>query len=147
MSFILKALLGGTLLLTACAIAPAAENPPGGAVMQGSDNISQSPSLPKLSLNTAQREQVRQALLTKHTEVEFRLKATKPAKDFTPAIGAKLPKGIMPDGLPSDLTQKIPQLADYGYVKMKNQILIVNELDGKIAEIIPETQSQTTGQK
>jgi hypothetical protein len=147
MSFILKALLGGTLLLTASALASAAENPPPGAVMQGSDNISQSPSLPKLNLNTAQREQVRQALLTKHTEVEFRLKATKSAKDFTPTIGAKLPKGLAPDGLPSDLIHKIPQLADYGYVKMKDQILIVNELDGKIAEIIPETQSQTTGQK
>jgi len=147
MSFILKSLLGGTLLLTACAMAPAAENSPGGAVMQGGDNISQSPSLPKLNLNTAQREQVRQTLLTKHTEVEFRLKATKSAKDFTPTIGTKLPKGVTPDGLPSDLIQKIPQLADYGYVKMKDQILIVNELDGKIAEIIPETQSQTTGQK
>jgi hypothetical protein len=30
---------------------------------------------------------------------------------------------------------------------MKDQILIVNGLDGKIAEIIPETQPQTTGQK
>ena len=86
-------------------------------------------------------------LLTKHTEVEFRLKATKSAKDFTPTTGAKLPKGITPDGLPSELTQKIPQLADYGYAKIKDQILIVNELDGKIAEIIPETQPQTTGQK
>ena len=56
-------------------------------------------------------------------------------------------KYFVPDGLPSELTQKIPQLADYGYAKMKDQILIVNELDGKIAEIIPETQPQTTGQK
>lgn len=147
MSFILKILLSGTLLLTAHTVTPAAENSHGGAVAQGKDSISQTPSLPKLDLNTAQREQVRQALLTKHTEVEFRLKATKSAKDFTPKIGAKLPKGVKPDGLPSDLTQKIPQLADYGYAKMKDQILIVNGLDGKIAEIIPETQPQTTGQK
>jgi hypothetical protein len=75
------------------------------------------------------------------------LKATKSANDFTPTIGAKLPKGVAPDGLPSELIQRIPQLADYGYAKMKDQILIVNELDGKIVEIIPETQSQTTGQK
>jgi hypothetical protein len=147
MSFILTILLGGTLLLTAHTVTPAAENSHGGAVGQGKDSISQTPSLPKLNLNTAQREQVRQALLTKHTEVEFRLKATKSAKDFTPKIGAKLPKGVKPDGLPSDLTQKIPQLADYGYAKMKDQILIVNGLDEKIAEIIPETQPQSTGQK
>jgi hypothetical protein len=147
MTFILKVLLGGTLLLNACAAASAEEKPHGGTVVQGSDNISQNPSLPKLNLDTAQREQVRQALLTKHTEVEFRLKATKSANDFTPTIGAKLPKGVAPDGLPSELIQRIPQLADYGYAKMKDQILIVNELDGKIVEIIPETQSQTTGQK
>ena len=147
MSFILRILLGGTLLLTAQTVTPAAENSNGGAVRQGTDSISQTPSLPKLNLNTAQREQIRQALLTKHTEVEFRLKATKSAKDFPPKIGAKLPKGVEPDGLPSDLTRKIPQLADYGYAKMKDQILIVNGLDGKIAEIIPETQPQTTGQK
>lgn len=147
MSFILKILLSGTLLLTAHTVTLAAENSHAGAVAQGRDSISQTPSLPKLDLNTAQREQVRQALLTKHTEVEFRLKATKSAKDFTPTIGAKLPKGVAPDGLPSELIQRIPQLADYGYAKMKDQILIVNGLDGKIAEIIPETQPQTTGQK
>jgi hypothetical protein len=98
-------------------------------------------------LTAAQREQVRQVLLTKHTEVEFRLKATKSAKDFAPKIGAKLPKGVKPDGLPSELTQKIPQLADYGYAKMRDQILIVNELTGEIAEMIPEAQPQTTGEK
>jgi hypothetical protein len=37
------------------------------------------------------------------------------------------------------LTQQIPELADYGYSKMKDQILLVNELTGKIVEIIPET--------
>jgi hypothetical protein len=89
MSFILKTLLGGILLVTTSAVAPAADNAHG-AVEQTGGSISQNPSLPKLNLNTAQREQVRQALLTKHTEVEFRLKATKSAKDFTPKIGAKL---------------------------------------------------------
>jgi hypothetical protein len=38
-------------------------------------------------------------------------------------------------------------VADYGYSKMKDQILLVNELTGKIVEIIPETQPETTGQK
>ena len=146
MSLVLKTLLGGILALSTSVLVLAAEDTHG-AVIQSDGSISQTPSLPKLNLNPAQREQVRQTLLTKHTEVEFRLKATKSAKDFTPKINAKIPKGVTPDGLPPELTQKIPQLADYGYAKMKNQILIVNELDGKIAEIIPETQPQTTGQK
>jgi hypothetical protein len=85
-------------------------------------------------------------LLTKHSEVEFRLKSTKSAKDFTPQVGAKLPKGVKPDGLPSELTQQIPALADYGYAKMKNQILLVNAMSGKIAAMILETKPETTGQ-
>ena len=146
MSFIRKTLLGGMLLLSTSAVALATDNARG-AVMQSGGSVSENPSLPKLSSTAAQREQVRQVLLTKHTEVEFRLKATKSAKDFTPKIGAKLPKGVKPDGLPSELTQKIPQLADYGYAKMKDQILIVNELTGETVEMIPETQPQRTGKK
>jgi hypothetical protein len=45
----------------------------------------------------------------KHTEVEFKLKTTKSAKNFISEIGTKLPKGVKPDGLPSQLTQQIPQ--------------------------------------
>jgi hypothetical protein len=53
-------------------------------------------------------------------------------------------RGVKPDGLSSELTQKIPQLADYSYAKMKDQILLVNAVIGKIADVIPETQPQTT---
>ena len=54
---------------------------------------------------------------------------------------------VKPDGLPSELTQQIPELADYGYAKLKDQILLVNAMTGEIVEMIPETQAQTTGQK
>jgi hypothetical protein len=147
MSLIHTTLLGAILLLTSSAAAPAADTTQGAVVQSNGSIVPQNPSLPKLDLSAVQREQVRQTLLTKHTEIEFRLKTTKSAKDFAPKIGAKLPKGVKPDGLPSDLVAQIPQLADYGYVKMKDQILIVNALTGKIAGIIPETQPQTTGQK
>lgn len=86
------------------------------------------------------RQQIRQTLLTKHTEV-------KSAEDFTPKIGAKLPTDVNPDALPSELTQQVPQLADYGYAKMKDQILLINELTSDIVDVIPESQPQTTGQK
>lgn len=146
MSFTRTVLFCALLLLTANSAVPAADDAKD-AVMQSGGSIPQNPSLPKLDLDPAQREQIRQTLLTKHTEVEFQLKSTKSAKDFTPQKGAKLPKGIKPDGLPFELIQKIPQLADYGYTKMKDQILLVNALTGKIVEIIPETQSQTSGQR
>lgn len=126
--------------------APADDNMRGAVEQSGGHLVPQNPTLPKLSLNGAQREQIRRTLLPKRTEVEFKLKATKSAKNFIPIVGAKLPKGIKPDGLPSELIQRIPQLADYGYTKMKEQILLVNEMTGKIVDIIPEAQPQTSGQ-
>jgi hypothetical protein len=127
--------------------ASAADNTRGAVEQSGGNVVPQNPSPPQLHLNAAQRERIRQALLSKDTEVEFKLKTTKSAKDFNPKIGAKLPTGVKPDGLPSELTQQIPQLADYGYAKMKDQILLVNAMTGKIVDIIPETQPQTSGQK
>jgi hypothetical protein len=128
-------------------LAPAADNTRGAVEQSGGNIVPQNPSLPQLHLSDAQRERIRQTLLSKDTEVEFRLKTTQAAKDFNPKIGAQLPKGVKPDGLPSELTQQIPQLADYGYAKMKDQILLVNAMTGKIVAIIPETQPQTSGQK
>ena len=147
MLFTRNLLLCSVLLLAMSGLAPAADNTRGAVEQSNSNVVPQNPSLPKLHLNEAQRERIRQTLLTKDTEVEFRLSTTKSAKDFTPKIGATLPKGVKPDGLPSELTQQIPELADYGYSKMKDQILLVNEMTGKIVDIIPETQPQTSGQK
>jgi hypothetical protein len=140
-------LLCPALLLATSALVSAADNTRGAVEQSVGSIVPQNPSLPKLHLNEAQRERIRQTLMTKDTEVEFRLKTTQSAKDFTPKIGAALPKGVKPDGLPSELTQQIPELADYGYSKMKDQILLVNAMTGKIVDIIPETQPQTSGQK
>ena len=139
--------LYSALLLATSALAPAADNTRGAVEQSGGNLVPQNPSPPQLHLNDAQRERIRQTLLTKHTEVEFRLPTTKPAKDFTPKVDAQLPQGVKPDGIPSELIQEIPELADYGYSKLKDQILLVNAMTGKIVEIIPETQPQSTGQK
>jgi hypothetical protein len=138
-------LLCSALLVATSALAPAADNTRGAVEQSGGNIVPQNPSPPNLHLNAAQREQIRQTLLTKHTEVEFKLKTTQSAKNFTPKIGAKLPTGVKPDGLPSELIQQFPELADYGYAKMKNQILLVNAMTGQIVDIIPETQPQTSG--
>ncbi|MGH6663394.1 MAG: hypothetical protein ACREB2_00625 [Pseudolabrys sp.] len=140
-------LLSVTLLFASTVAVFGADAPRGAVELTGGHKVPQNPSPPKLKLNAAQREQIREALRPRHTEVEFRMKTTKSAKDFTPKIGVKLPKGVKPDGLPSELTQRIPEIADYGYAKMKDQILLVNAMSGKIVDVIPETQPQTTGQQ
>ena len=134
-----KLFLCSALLLTMTVSAPAADDTRG-AVEQSGGSLPQNPSLAKLNLNDDQRRQIRRTLLTKDTEV-------KSAQDFTPKIGAKLPADVNPDGLPSELTHQVPQLADYGYAKMKDQILLMNEMTGEIVDVLPESQPQTTGQK
>ena len=65
-------LLCSALLLAMNGLALAADNTRGAVDLSGGNVVSQNPSLPKLHLNDAQRERIRQALLTKDTEVEFR---------------------------------------------------------------------------
>src|SRR5438477_11268210 len=103
-------LLCSALLLAMSGLALASDNTRGAVEQSGGNLVPQNPSPPDLHLTDAQRERIRQTLLTKHTEVEFRLPTTKPAKDFTPKIGTELPSGVKPDGLPSELTQQIPEL-------------------------------------
>jgi hypothetical protein len=131
---VLAIVLGGTT------ISLAQPNGQGAVELSNGTKVPQNPSLPKLNLTNVQREQIRKTVLTEHNEVEFRLKATKPAKDFTPAIGATLPKGVKAHSLPTQVLSQIPELRDYKYVKMKDQVLIVNGMTNKIVDLFPETQ-------
>jgi hypothetical protein len=140
-------MLCAALMLAAPSPTVAADNASGAVEQTGGNKVPQNPSLPKLNLNDAQREQIRQTLLARNTQIEFKMKETKPAESFEPKIGAKLPAAIKPTGVPGELSQQIPQLAYYSYVRLKDQILLVNAMTGKIAEVIPEMQPQTTGQK
>jgi hypothetical protein len=130
----LAIVLGGT------AVSPAQSNMPGAVELSNGTKVPQNPSLPKLNLTNMQREQIRKAVLTEHNEVEFRLKAAKSARDFTPTVGAKIPKGVRSQSLPAPALSQMPELCDYMYVKMKDQVLIVNSMTDKIIDLFPETQ-------
>ena len=62
------------------------------------------------------------------------------AKDFAPVVGAKIAKGIKAQSLPTPVLSQIPELRDYMYVKMKDQVLIVNGMTNQIVDMFPETQ-------
>lgn len=130
-------LIAIAMLVTAAA--PAAAQP-GAVMLTGGAGVPQNPTLPALHLNNAQRENIRKAVLTEHTEVQFRLKSTKSAKDFTPAVGAKLPKGLKAIALPQGLLQKLPQLRDYKYLKVKDEVLIVNPMTDTVVDMFAETR-------
>ncbi|MEH2513549.1 hypothetical protein V1291_004903 [Nitrobacteraceae bacterium AZCC 1564] len=126
--------LGGAGML------PAQTHAQGAVELSNGTKVPQNPSLPKLDFTNMQREQIRKAVLTEHNEVQFRLAATKPAKDFAPEVGAKLPKGVKAQSLPTPVLSQMPELRDYMYVKMKDQVLIVNGMTNKIVDMFPETQ-------
>jgi hypothetical protein len=129
------------LVLPAAASSAAAE--PGAVILSNGTQVPQIMPPGPLELDKAQCEQIRKAVLTEHTEVEFQLPETKPAKDFNPTVGAKLPPGLMPMGMPQGLLTKQPQLADYGYLTMKNQVLIVNAMSNTIVDMFSETRPVT----
>jgi len=134
-------LTSAAVALIAIAGTALAEPPhPQGAVTQQGGVVPQTPTLPELHLNNTQRELIRQAVLPEPNEIEFKLKSTKAAKDFNPQIGATLPKGIVPQGFPTPVLTQLPPVRDYGYVKMKDQVLIVNAMTRKIVDLFPETQ-------
>ncbi|WGR92633.1 MULTISPECIES: hypothetical protein [unclassified Bradyrhizobium] len=128
------------IILGGCAVSLAQSNVQGAVELSNGTKVSQNPSLPKLNLTNTQREQIRKAVLTEHNEVQFRLATTKSAKSFTPAVGAKIPKGIRAQSLPTPVLSQLPELRDYMYVKMKDQVLIVNGMTNKIVDVFPETQ-------
>jgi hypothetical protein len=113
-----------------------------GAVVQSiPPPVSQNPSVPPLNLSDAQRGKIRQALSSRHTEVSFALKSAKPAKNFEPAVGAKIPNGLKPLALPRPLIYEIPLLRRYAYLKFKHEVLIVNPMTRKIIDMFPEAGS------
>jgi hypothetical protein len=128
------------IILSGTALSLAQQNLRGAVELSNGTKVPQNPSLPKLNLTNMQREQIRKAVLTEHNETEFRLKATKPASDFTPALGATIPKGAKAQSLPMLVLSRIPELRDYMYLKMKDQVLIVNGMTNKIVDMFPETQ-------
>ncbi|WP_407165160.1 hypothetical protein [Bradyrhizobium sp. ORS 111] len=128
------------MMLNTSVVAFAQSNVQGAVELSNGTKISQDPSLPKLNLTNMQREQIRKAVLTEHNEVQFRLPTTKSAKDFTPAVGAKIPNGVKAQSLPTPVLAQMPELRDYMYVKMKDQVLIVNGMTSKIVDVFPETQ-------
>ncbi|HET7848408.1 MAG TPA: DUF1236 domain-containing protein [Pseudolabrys sp.] len=113
----------------------------GAASASGPDEPSThlTPPLPPLHLTDAQHQKIRAAVTGLDTETTFQLKKTKSKKDFTPTVGAKVPSALRAHALPSSLTQELPMLADYKYMKVKGQIAIVNPMTKKIVDVFPET--------
>ena len=56
--------------------------------------------------------------------------------DFTPTVGATVPKVLALKPVPDDLGQQVKALKSYDYALLDRELLIVNPTDKKIVDVI-----------
>ena len=81
---------------------------------------------PKLNLTLEQR----------HTIKEFVKDMKADAADVQATIGEPIPPGINPRPMPSDVSQKVPQVKAHRFFLTAQQIVIVDPKDNKVADVI-----------
>lgn len=127
-----------TIAQRAAPIAGSFRGRPGKATDLDEPAMRLKPNLPQLNLSDMQRQKIRQAVMSKDTEVTFQLKMTRSLKDFKPAVGAKIPPHLPTHALPSRLNSEFPVLKHYKYTKMKGEVLIVNPMTKNVVDMFPE---------
>ena len=93
-----------------------------------------------LHLTDAQRQKIRAAVADDKSDITFKDDATKADKDFTPSLGATIPAKLPMQVMPPSLAEELPMLGNFGYMKMKGQVLIVNPRSKKIVDLFPVTE-------
>ena len=81
---------------------------------------------PKLNLTLEQRHTIKE--LVKDMKAD--------AGDVQAAIGEPIPPGISPRPMPSDVSQKVPQVKSHRFFLTAQQIVIVDPKDNKVADVI-----------
>ena len=87
------------------------------------------PSATQLSLTDAQQE-----LALKDIGQSGQAQS-KPA-NFTPAVGATVPKVLALKPVPADLGQQVKALKSYDYALLNRELLIVNPTSQKVVDVI-----------
>ena len=111
---------------------------PAAVPQTGAGAVPQSVRPRPLQLTDSQRVRIQQVLTTTHSETTLTKKSTPAEQNFRPQVGAKIPGGFHPHGIPKPLITEIPMLKQYAYMKFNNQILIVDGTTKEIVDVIPE---------
>ena len=85
---------------------------------------------PPLQLSDQQRRAIQDALVTAHS-------AQKTPDKFEAKIGAKVPVALKLDAMPAPLINQEPVLKQYDFVKLDNDLLVVDPMDSTIVAVIP----------
>ena len=86
-------------------------------------------SVPSLKLTAAQKQTIYSSISSQ------KQKETAPP-DFRAAVGAVVPQSIELQALPKTIVELIPELKDYEYAMVANQVLLVDPKRKQVVEII-----------
>ena len=86
---------------------------------------------PPLQLSDQQRQKIQEALVTAHS-------AQKTTDKFEPKVGTKIPTALKLDAMPAPLINEEPVLKQYDFVKLENDLLVVDPMNSMEARIFAQ---------
>ena len=124
----MKTLLCCSAALMLFAVSATAQN--NKPTIQPNDLTASTKPKPPLQLSDQQRRKIQDALVTAHS-------AQKTPDKFEAKIGEKVPTKLKLDAMPAPLINEEPVLKQYDFVKLDNDLLVVDPMDGTIVAVIP----------
>jgi uncharacterized protein DUF1236 len=85
---------------------------------------------PPLQLSEQQRSKIQDALVSAHS-------AQKTPDKFEAKVGAKVPTALKLDAMPAPLINQEPVLKQYDFVKLENDLLVVDPMNSTVVAVIP----------
>ena len=124
----MKTLLCGSAALLLLAVSATAQNtnPP----IQPNELTATAKQKPPLQLSDQQRSKIQDALVTAHS-------AQKTPDKFEAKVGEKIPTALKLDAMPAPLINQEPVLKQYDFVKLDNDLLVVDPMDSTVVAVIP----------
>src|SRR5580765_6907902 len=116
-----------TALILLAASATAQNNAP---TVQPNELTASAKPKPPLQLSDQQRRKIQEALVTAHS-------AQKTPDKFEGKVGEKVPSMLKLDAMPAPLINQEPVLKQYDFVKLDNDLLVVDPMDSTVVAVIP----------
>jgi len=117
----------GAALILLTVSAAAQNNPP---PVKPRDLVPSAQQKPPLQLTDQQRQKIQDALVTAHS-------AQKTPDKFEVKVGAKIPTALKLDAMPAPLINEEPVLKEYDFVKLENDLLVVDPMNTTVVAVIP----------
>ena len=124
----MKTLLCGSVAVILLAVSATAQNT--NAPIHPNELTATAKQKPPLQLSDQQRRKIQDALVNAHS-------AQKTPEKFEAKVGEKVPTALKLDAMPAPLINQEPVLKQYDFVKLDNDLLVVDPMDSTVVAVIP----------